>query len=286
MSKEKAADAWRRPRIERLLLVGILALAVHPACRSAGAPPSATPPGPLVDLSRSLVGQRRILRFDGKKKNVSVKLQDTARPSGPCDVAVEIKSAAFTDGLARFVLEPIGQPRLEGRSREKVGKKWSCRDFPTQTSLAISGLGGSSAETLAAEVGRVLLSVEDYLQVHGVRFDRPAGTDPKEVADPALTAGGEAQRLARTITSAQALLLAIDPVYRSPRRKTPYEGEVEFIATVGVDGRLHQPRLTTPLGDHDERVLKVLPLWRYEPARRGEEPVAVRMSGKAILRIY
>jgi hypothetical protein len=232
------------------------------------------------------VGQQRILPLDGRKKTVSLKMQDLTRATSPCDVAVEVKSAVFGGGSARFSLQPIGQPRLEGQAREKTGKKWSCREFPAETSLAISGLKGTSAEALTSEVSKVLLTVEGYLQAHGIRFDRPAGTEPKEVADATPTAGGSAQRLARSITTVQRRLLAIDPVYRSPNKKIPYEGLVEFDAVLGIDGRLYRPRLTTPLGDHEARALRVLPLWRYEPARRGDEPIAVRLDDKMILRIF
>ncbi len=243
-------------------------------------------PGPLVDAGRALVGQQRILPFDGRKKTVSVKMQDYAHAATPCDVAVEVKSAVFSDGSARFSLEPIGQPRLTDQAREGTGKKWSCREFPAETALTISGLRGTSAAALTSEVGKVLLTVEGYLQAHGIRFDRPAGTEPKEVADPTPTASGEAQRLARSVTAAQRRLLAIDPVYRNPNRKPRYEGLVEFDAEVGIDGRLHRPRLTTALGDHEEQALRVLPLWRYEPARVGEQPIAVRVNEKLIFRIF
>lgn len=266
--------------------LAVVALIVSAGCRSASTPPPTTTPGPLADVGRSLVGQLRFLRFDGKKKAVAVKLQDRASHSGPCDVAVEIKSAVVNNGVARFVLDPIGQPRLEGRSREKVGKKWTCRDYPAQTSLEISGLGGGSAEAVTAEVGQVLLTVEDYLKAYGVPFDRPGGPDPKDVADPNLTASSEAQRLARSVTTAQRLLLAVDPVYRSPNRKIHYEGQVDFVAVVGADGRIHQPKLTSTLGDHEPRVLKALPLWRYDPAQRAEEPVAARITEKTVFRIF
>jgi hypothetical protein len=232
------------------------------------------------------VGQRRIFRFYGQKKTVSLKIQEADRWSGACDVAVEIKAAAYAGGSARFSLQAIGQPRLEGQSREKRGRKWPCRELPGETSLVISGLEADSAERLAADVGRVLLTPEDYLQLHGVRFDRPAAPDPKEVADPTLTASLAEQRLAASITTPQRRLLAIDPVYRSPNRKIHYEGEVELAAVVGTDGRLHQPRLVTSLGEHEARVLRVLTLWRYEPARRGDQPVAVRLLETAVLRIY
>jgi hypothetical protein len=115
-----------------------------------------------------------------------------SQASAPCDVAVEVKSAVFSGGSARFILQPIGQPRLEGQPRETKGKKWRCREFPAETSLAISGLRGTTAEALTSEASRVLLTVESYLQAHGIRFDRPPAADPKQVADAAPNAGGEA----------------------------------------------------------------------------------------------
>jgi hypothetical protein len=232
------------------------------------------------------VGQLRIVPFDGRKKAVSLKIEDSTRASAPCNVAVEVKSAVFGGGSARFTLQAIGQPRLQGLAREATGKKGSCREFPVETSLVISGLRGTSAEQLSLEVSKVLLTVEGYLQVHGIRFDRPAGTEPTEVADAAPTSSGEAQRLARSITAVERRLLAIDPVYRAPNRKLRYEGLVEFDAVVGVDGRLYRPRLTTPLGDHGERALGVLPLWRYEPAHHGKQPIAVRIDEKLVFRIF
>jgi hypothetical protein len=232
------------------------------------------------------VGQRRILPFDGRKKTISLKLQDVTRASAPCDIAVEVKAAVFSGESARFSLLPIGQPRLAAEGRETTGKKWRCREFPVETSLAISGLRGNSAEALTLEVSKVLLTVEGYLQAHGIRFDRPAGGDPKEVADAAPNASGEAQHLARSITAVQRRLLAIDPMFLSPNRKLRYEGLIEFDAVVGIDGRLYRPKLTTPLGEQEERALRVLPLWRYEPARLGEQPIAVRVNEKLVFRIF
>lgn len=274
------------PRLGRILIAGALVLAGQAACRSAGAPPPATTPGPLTDAARSLVGQRRILRFHGQEKSVSLKMQDLAGQSGPCDVAVEIKTTALAGASARFSLEPIGRPRLEGQARGRRDRKSPCRELPAETSLLISGLATGSPEKLVADVGRVLLTPEDYLGAHGIRFDRPPSGDPKEVADAALNASLDEQRRASAITASQRRLIAIDPEYRSSNRKVHYEGQVEFVAALGPDGRLHQPRLTTPLGEHEARAIRVLPLWRYEPARRGEQPVAVRLQDSMILRIF
>jgi hypothetical protein len=283
---EEPGQGRRGSGLGRFLLAGVAVLGLETACRSAGGPPPASVPGPLADAGRALVGQQRILRFDGRKKTVSVKMEDYARAPTPCDVAVEVKSAVFSDGSARFSLQPIGQPRLTDQAREGTGKKSSCRELPAEVALTISGLRGTSVEALTSEVSKVLLTVEGYLHAHGIRFDRPAGTEPKEVADPTPTAGGEAQRLARSVTAAPRRLLAIDPVDRSSDRKPRYEGLVELDAVVGVDGRLHRARLTTALGDHEERALRVLPLWRYEPARVGEQPIAMRVNDQLIFRIF
>jgi hypothetical protein len=270
----------------RILLVLALALFGQAACRSAGAPPPKGAPGLYPDAARALVGQQRVLRFYGREQKLSLDIQEAARWSGPCDVAVEIETATFSAGSARLSLLLIGQPRAEGQAREKRGKKWPCRELPGGMSLTVSGLDGETDETVTAGVGRVLLTPEDYLQAHSLRFDRPAGPDPKEVADTNPTGNPAERRLAASITAPQRRLLAIDPVYRSPNRKVHYEGEVELATVVGADGRLHQTRVVTSLGEHEARVLRVLPLWRYEPARRGDQPVAVRLAEKAVLRIY
>ena len=239
----------------------------------------------MADVGRTLVGQKRILRFHGLKKTVALKLSEVAGQSGPCDVAVEVKSAALSSGTGRFGLEIIGEPRTEGPARATRTKS-PCRDLPALTSLALTGLAGDSAEEVTAEIGRVLLTPEAFLETRGVKFDRPPGADPKEVADATLTARPEELSLARSITVGLRRLLAINPVDRSANRKVRYEGQIEFVAVVGADGRLRQPRITASLGDYEERVLRVLPLWRYEPARRGTEAVATRVSEKVILRIH
>jgi hypothetical protein len=279
------STASRIARISGAFLVLALALVSHPACRSAGGRRPEAPSGPNTDAERALVGQQRLLRFYGKKKSVSVSLDKAGQGSGECDVAVEVKTAAFDVGKATFTLATIGQPRLEGRPRERPGKKSRCRKLPAQTSLVISGLESDSTDKLIAAVGEVLLTPEDYLRAHGTRFDRPPSADPKEVADPSPTGVLAEQRLAEGLTTRQRLLLSVDPVYRGPNRKVHYEGQIEVVTVVGADGRVHTPKLASSLGEHEQRVLQVLRLWRFEPAMRGGQPVAVRSRERTVLRI-
>ena len=140
-------------------LVIALAGAFETGCRSAGGPAPATP-GAAAEAVRALVGERRILRFDGRTTSLALKA-DVAPPSGPCDVVVEIRSAGLSGGAARFSLAPIGQARLERRPPGEVAKKAPCRELPATTALVISGLEGTPPAKLASKVGKVLLTVDD-----------------------------------------------------------------------------------------------------------------------------
>lgn len=56
---------------------------------------------------------------------------------------------------------------------------------------------------------------------------------------------------------------------------------------VGTDGRIHQPRVTTGMGSsHERAVLRALPLWRFEPARREAGPLGARILLQPVLRIF
>jgi TonB family protein len=79
----------------------------------------------------------------------------------------------------------------------------------------------------------------------------------------------------------------VDPWYHDSSGRLRQEGEIELEAVVGTDGRLHEPRVRTGVSPaHERAVLRVLPLWRFEPARRGEEPIAARILLRPVFRIY
>jgi hypothetical protein len=81
-------------------------------------------------------------------------------------------------------------------------------------------------------------------------------------------------------------VLAVDPWYHDPSGRVHQEGEVQLDAVVGADGRLYRPQLRTGLATAQEQaVLRTLPLWRLEPARRGDEAVAARVALQPILHI-
>jgi hypothetical protein len=92
--------------------------------------------------------------------------------------------------------------------------------------------------------------------------------------------------LAREVTSPHERLLSVAAVRREEREALHYNGEVTFTAIVGVDGRLWETQVAGAFEAYQERIRLVLGLWRYRPARRGEEPVASRVEERTSLRVF
>ena len=56
---------------------------------------------------------------------------------------------------------------------------------------------------------------------------------------------------------------------------------------VGTDGRIHRPRIVKAAGmGLDENVLRVLPLWRFEPGRQNDRPVAAESTVENTFNLY
>ncbi len=263
----------KRP-LSGALLLGLLL----PACRAAG--PKAPPGAPVApDLLGSYVGESRLLRHRGDERNLSLKARD--RPAGECDVAVRVRKAAFEKGAARFSLDTVGLPSLGGREPR-------CKRVHPGTQLVLTGFPAApAASQVTARVDAVLQTPEAYLRSKGIRFDRPAGKPPAEVASETVDAKGEERQLAQKLTAWPSPLLSVNPYYHDPSKRVRHEGLVEFDAIVGTDGRLYRPRLKTPLDEtHESAVVSALSFWRFEPARRGDSLVGARVSSRLVLRIY
>jgi outer membrane biosynthesis protein TonB len=79
----------------------------------------------------------------------------------------------------------------------------------------------------------------------------------------------------------------VDAAYRAPKGRAPYERLVDLEAVVGTDGRLYRPLVKSSLDPALERLVQgALPLWRFEPARRADAPVAARVALQLVLRVY
>jgi TonB family protein len=70
-----------------------------------------------------------------------------------------------------------------------------------------------------------------------------------------------------------------DPSYSDAARAKQFQGKAVFSMIVGPDGSVYSVKLTQPLGlGLDETSAATIKTWKFEPAKRNGEPVAVEVS--------
>lgn len=264
--------------MKRFLSIALLLVILGPACKTAG--PKA-PPGPpvLPEPLNEYAGELRILRH--KEGQQTIRVRPGQAPAGGCELAVRVRTVTLEKETAHFSLDTLGLPKVKGEAVR-------CRKARPGLRLVVEGLTeDADPPAVRARLDRFLRTPEGYLETKGVIFDRPPGDAPTEVASREVFAGTEQHDLGRDVTAWPELLLSVDPWYYDNSGRLRQEGEIELEAVVGTDGRLHEPRVRTGVSpSHERAVLSVLPLWRFEPARRGAEPVAARILLRPVFRIY
>jgi hypothetical protein len=236
--------------------------------------------GPGTDFIRSYVGQKRVLRFQADRDRVEVKKKDRPQLPGTCDAAVEVRSAVLEKGSPRLVLETVGIPGME-RARPR------CKAVPATITLSMTGFERDAPAQITGRLDQVLPAPEGYVRAYGVAFDPAPAGEPAVAASSETNAPDEERRLGRRVTTWPRKLFWVDPTYRDPGHRVRHEGEVEFEAVVGADGRVYRPRVLTGLDKaHVAAIERVLPMWRFEPARAGKDPVPARLSSRLVFRIY
>jgi hypothetical protein len=186
---------------------------------------------------------------------------------------VKVRDARFDRGTAVLTLGMLGRPRLTRRG----AREERCGDDQAQTVLTVSGFDpATSTADLEAGLGRVLQTPEAYLRARGMTFDIPAAKAPGEPTPDHL------------VTVKPLRLFWVDAVREDPARRVRHEGEVEVEGVVGIDGRLYDARVISGLGGSgdEQRVRELLPLWRFEPGRRGKDLVPVKVKERLVFRIY
>lgn len=87
--------------------------------------------------------------------------------------------------------------------------------------------------------------------------------------------------------SAPRILYAPDPDYSEEARKAKYQGTVVLWVVVGPDGRPRDIRVQRSLGlGLDEKAMEAVRTWKFEPARKDGQPVAVQINVEVNFRLY
>jgi len=87
--------------------------------------------------------------------------------------------------------------------------------------------------------------------------------------------------------SAPRVLYQPDPEYSEEARKSKFQGTVVLWLIVGPDGQARNIRVARSLGmGLDEKALEAVKTWRFEPARKDGQPVAVQINVEVSFRLY
>lgn len=87
--------------------------------------------------------------------------------------------------------------------------------------------------------------------------------------------------------SAPRILFAPDPDYSEEARKAKYQGTVVLWVVVGPEGRPRDIRVQRSLGlGLDEKAMEAVKSWKFEPARKDGQPVAVQINVEVNFRLY
>ena len=78
-----------------------------------------------------------------------------------------------------------------------------------------------------------------------------------------------------------------DPDYSEEARKAKYQGTVILWTVIGPDGRPHDIKVQRSLGmGLDQKAIEAVRKWRFEPAMKNGQPVAVQVNIEVNFRLY
>ena len=98
--------------------------------------------------------------------------------------------------------------------------------------------------------------------------------------------GGGAYRVGGGV-SAPKVVYDPDPEYSEEARKAKYQGTVVLFLVVGPDGKPQQIRIQRSLGmGLDEKAIEAVRQWRFDPAKKDGQPVAVMINVEVNFRLY
>jgi periplasmic protein TonB len=98
--------------------------------------------------------------------------------------------------------------------------------------------------------------------------------------------GGGVFRVGGNVSAPRGLYTP-DPEYSEEARKAKYQGTVMLWLIVGPDGRPRDIKVARSLGmGLDEKAVEAVKTWKFDPARKDGQPVAVQINVEVNFRLY
>jgi TonB family protein len=209
------------------------------------------------EVLQSFTGREFILFHRRGEDTIRLRNGRLSQHSGPCDIAVLVNAAEWDNGRASLLLETVGTPYIANKPRS------TCPRLSDRTALEISGFSNDEPEnSLSDSMRQVLKTPEEYLAANGIRFDFPSVADNEEIKSQEPVAHPQ-------------VLMGVDGAYTEEARRKRLSGSVTIKIVVGSDGRVHDARVVAGLGSGlDEKALRAISMWRFQPARQGDRLVA------------
>ncbi len=221
------------------------------------------------DFVHSLVRQKLFLRHVGEQQYTKVKKDKLRGLAGNCDLAVQIEKATWDRGKVRIEFAIIGIPSLGGKMSTQ------CHSTAAHQ-LEVTGFARDErTDSLAASIGEILQTPEQYLAAQGTPFNLSPGPDDEVASKPC-----------PTVVPVKSLL-TVNPEFSEEARKAKHQGDLVLGFVVGTDGRAHKLRVLRGLGlGLDEMALNTFSLWRFTPARQQDKPVACESTVEVSFNFY
>jgi len=216
-----------------------------------------------------------IWRAFNNTQTSEVQWKDLAKRNAPYDIVVEINKISREGDQIHIEMEGIGVPLIKG-----VHPKGSGLGSWRNLNLIISKIPPSTTDLdLIQALKTFLMTPEEYLAFHKIKFTLPPVDDnDKSMAAPVKLFSKSEPKNPSGIIRPHVILI-IKPFYTEEARYHRRTGAVRLQAILGIDGRIHFPKILVSLQDGlDDQVLKTLPLWRFEPAQQGTSTVASEIT--------
>ena len=228
-------------------------------------------------------------RHQLKQESVTVLLEPYILPASPRQSGGgggggdASKLPASRGTLPRSSLQQLAPPTIVVRNAEpKLPAEATIVAPPNLVFSGTQAVGGPMSKLLVPSNGPGFAGGIGTGSGGGIGSGRGPGVGPGTGGG----IGGGVFRVGGGVSAPRAIY-APDPEYSEEARKAKFQGTVILWAVIGPDGRAHDIRVSRTLGmGLDQKAIEAVRKWRFEPAMKDGQPVAVQINIEVNFRLY